>query len=74
MAALRSLTGVCIVAIFASSMLLSESAHARRATLKLTRWMFGGWGYRSRWFNPTRPIGQRKQTAAMNAKNVERHA
>jgi hypothetical protein len=32
MAALRSLAGVvCIVAIFASSMLLSDSAHAQRA-------------------------------------------
>jgi hypothetical protein len=30
---------------------------ARRATLKPPRWMFGGWGYRSRWFNRTRPIG-----------------
>lgn len=47
---------------------------ARRATLRLPRWMFGGWGYRSRWFNRTRPVGQRKHTAAMNAKNVEQHA
>jgi hypothetical protein len=36
--------------------------------------MFGGWGYRSRWFNRTRPIRQRKHTAAMNAKKVEQHA
>jgi hypothetical protein len=35
---------------------------------------FFGWGYRSRWFNRTRPIGQRKHTAAMNAKHVEQHA
>jgi hypothetical protein len=26
---------------------------ARRATLKPPRWMFGGWAYRSRWFNRT---------------------
>jgi hypothetical protein len=30
--------------------------------------MFGGWAYRSRWFNHTRSIRQRKHTAAMNAK------
>jgi hypothetical protein len=40
---------------------------ARRATFKPPRWMFGGWAYRSRWFNCTRSIRQRKHTAAMNA-------
>jgi hypothetical protein len=27
------------------------------AELKPPRWMFGGWGYGSRWFNRTGPIG-----------------
>jgi hypothetical protein len=35
---------------------------------------FDGWGYRSRWFDRIRPLRQRKQTAAMNAEDVERDA
>jgi hypothetical protein len=56
--------------IVSASRLRDESIQLQHIML----WMFGDWGYRSRWFNRTRPIGQRKHTDAMNARHGEQHA